>query len=147
MKKNLICTTLAGFVSFMSAAVCAVLFLMGLLPSGSLFAQTGIFAALIILVLFAFTSAYARCRTGCIVPSSVCSSDTAVISAAALCVSVLLLNLPAEATALYTFTLFLTVFFWKFMLIIFGFSLAVRLQGCCKSDRTSCGTEGNAACP
>ena len=155
MKNSFMYTALAAFIAFISAAVYAVLFFTGFLPSGFLFAQTGILIAIIVLALLTFSAAYCGCRAKhCLHNSLACFGKALIFAAVAtLCLSVLLLILPAQAAAFYTTVLFLTVFFWKFLLIIWGLSLAVSIPcycyiddicspDCTASTENSCSTAG-----
>ncbi|MBQ6895806.1 MAG: hypothetical protein IJN69_01175 [Oscillospiraceae bacterium] len=155
MKNSFMYTALAAFVAFIGAAVYAMLFLMELLPSGFLFALTGIAIAIIVLVLLTFSAAYCGCKAKhCLHNSLACFGKALIFAAvAALCISVLLLTLTSSVTPFYAAILFLTVFFWKFLLIIWGFSLAVAIPCYCYIDNVcsadtaaienSCSTSNN----
>lgn len=136
MKNSSMYTALAAFLAFVGAAVYAVLFFFGFLPSGFLFAQTGVVIALTVLILLTLSAAYCGCRAKhCLHNSLACFGKVLIFAAVVtLCISVLLLTLPAEATPLYTTLLFLIVFFWKFLLIIWGFALAVSIPEYCYID-------------
>ena len=140
MKNSYVYTALAAFIAFTGAAVYAVLFYLGFLPTGFLFAQTGAGISVIVLILLTLSAIYCKEKSvHCLHGSLACFGKTLIFAAvAALCISVLLQILPTEATPLYTFILFLTVFFWKFLLIIWAFSLAVSLPGHCHIDHTVC---------
>ncbi|MBQ9845906.1 MAG: hypothetical protein IJO54_07475 [Oscillospiraceae bacterium] len=147
MKNSSMYTALAAFIAFVGAAAYAVLFFMGFLPSGFLFAQTGITIAVIVLVLLTVSAAYCGCKAKHCLHNSIACFGKALIFAAVvtLCISVLLLILPAATTAFYTTVLFLTVFFWKFLLILWAFSLAVTIPCYCYID-DSCPAASENGC-
>ena len=58
MKNSYVYTALAAFIAFTGAAVYAVLFYLGFLPTGFLFAQTGSRIAVIVLILLTLSAIY-----------------------------------------------------------------------------------------
>ncbi len=147
MKNSSMLTALAAFVAFVGAAVYAMLFSMEILPSGILFAITGIAVAIIVLILLTFSAAYCGCKAKhCLHNSLACFGKVLIFAAVVtLCVSVLLLVLPVTVTPFYSAVLFLTIFFWKFLLILWGLSLAVTIPCFCYIDQTDCSTANTSA--
>ena len=146
MKNSSMYTAVAAFLAFVGAAVYAVLFYLGYLPEGFLFAQTGVRVALTVLTLLTLAVAYCGCKTKHSLHSPFACFGKAVIFAAVvtLCVANLLLSLTSENLVLYTFVLFVTLFFWKFLLIMWGFMLAAGLPAHCHMDDNCCEAEATA---
>ena len=146
MKNSSACTALAAFVSFVGAAVYAALFNAEILPSGNIFAVTGIIIALTALTVLTVCTFCCRCsETQSFHHSAGCFGKTLVFAAVALlCVSALLLTLPAAVTMLYTAVLFLAVFFWKFTLILWGLCLVCAVPSRCYMDENSCNCANTA---
>ena len=146
MKNSSACTALAAFVSFVGAAVYAALFNAEILPSGNIFAVTGIIIALTVLTVLTVCTFCCRCSeiqsfhrsAGCF------GKWLAVAAVALLCVSAFLLTLPAAVTMLYTAVLFLAVFFWKFTLILWGLCLVYAVPSRCYMDENSCSCANTA---
>ena len=146
MKNSSMYTAVAAFLAFVGAAVYAVLFYLGYLPDGFLFAQTGVRVAIIVMTLLTLAAAYCGCKAKHCLHNSFACYGKAVIFAAVvtLCVSNLLLTLTTEPTVLYTLVLFVALFFWKFLLILWGFMLATSIPQYCWLDET-CGAEATTS--
>ena len=140
MKNSSACTALAAFVSFVGAAVYAALFNAEILPSGNIFAVTGIIIALTVLIVLTIcTLCQKHKEMQCFHRSVGCFGKwLAVAAVALLCASALLLTLPVAVTMLYTAVLFLAVFFWKFTLILWGLCLVCAIPSRCYMDENSC---------
>ena len=146
MKNSSMYTAVAAFLAFVGAAVYAVLFYLGYLPDGFLFAQTGVRVAIIVMTLLTLAAAYCGCKAKHCLHNSFACYGKAVIFAAVvtLCVSNLLLTLTTEPTVLYTLVLFVALFFWKFLLILWGFMLATSIPPYCWLDE-HCGAEATVS--
>ena len=146
MKNSSMYTAVAAFLAFVGAAVYAVLFYLGYLPDGFLFAQTGVQVALTVLTLLTLAAAYCGCKAKHSLHGPFACFGKTVIFAAivTLCVANLMLTLTTEVTVLYTLVLFVTIFFWKFLLILWGFMLAASLPAHCHMDESGCEAEATA---
>ena len=146
MKNSSACIGLAAFVSFIGAAVYAALFNVEILPSGNIFAVTGIIIVLTALTVLTVCTFCCRCsETQSFHHSAGCFGKTLVFAAVALlCVSALLLTLPVAVTMLYTAVLFLAVFLWKFTLILWGLCLVCAVPSRCYMDENSCSCANTA---
>lgn len=143
MKNSWIYTALAAFVAFVGAAVYAVLYFLGFLPAPTLLAQTGIAAALVVLALLAVCT-LCCCTVKQGLNTLGCFGKVLTVAAIiTLLLSALLLILPSSTAPLYILLLFLTVFWWKFTLIVWGLTISAALPKHCPLDKEDCCTTAN----
>lgn len=122
MKNNSLYIALAAVIAFIGAVVYAVLYYFGILPTATIIAVTGIIISLIVLSLLTFALIRWKSKNRYTLCTSLASLGKTVVFSAVvlLCISVLFLSLIPSTTALYIILLFVLVFFWKFLLILWG---------------------------